>query len=765
MPIAITSPTTANIKDWTTFDTSQFSLTVQVSGKTQAQLFVSITVNGSTVASQNVTGSSVTFTFDSTIRTALYNALAAGSGLSGVAIIRAVEHNGDYTPISSAQLTGGTVTLNARNTNYTLSTPTTGNPINLDAADPTNINFTSITRPHANFRTKIRVYVNDVLTITRYDWTTSINFDVKSLGYDDEMIAAMGGVSPRDVRFDLITQFLCTSTYIDLAYTAITSGAKQNRFTVTNGVIKTFYTPSTIAMNDFTIEAGMTIPFTITEDAGTDPDSHNLDLKIAGVSVLTRTGIAGSGTITPTAGEITAMLNAIPNSSTATAVLYCTSIKGGSDIGTNNSGNKVATVSNVYQPTLTSISVSEATTNPDVATIVGKYVQSISKLAVVLNGAAASTGATITAYEIILDGKTFTTASLTTDVLENAGAGKTISVRITDSRGRQYYNATQATYDVLAYAKPTITTFDVQRATDVAGTESPIGTYAKYIINAGVSSLINGTEKNAIKYKLYYKELPSGTEQSYTQVSPGGLTFNNFKVYNTPDFYNYPINKSYSVRVEITDNLGQTTTANDIIPLGKVLFDWGEDNVGVGKVHTGVGTVDLAEDASQVSINADGIIQTARKLKSTVATGTAPLEVASQTLVDNLNAALLGGQPGSFYSDIVSSGSSGDHHWVKFKDGTLWKYGTFTFSGTVSTAWGSLYTNASAQTLTFDTTVPFTTIPDVHFTPKSSPNNYLVWVESYIGTLTNTQWWLISAVSRTVSQTYTIKYSAVGRWN
>ena len=82
-----------------------------------------------------------------------------------------------------------------------------------------------------------------------------------------------------------------------------------------------------------------------------------------------------------------------------------------------------------------------------------------------------------------------------------------------------------------------------------------------------------------------------------------------------------------------------------------------------------------------------------------------------------LDADLLAGQSASFYSDIVSSGSSGDHHWVKFKDGTLWKYGTFTFSGTVSTAWGSLYTNASAQTLTFDTTVPFTTIPDVHFTP------------------------------------------------
>ena len=70
-------------------------------------------------------------------------------------------------------------------------------------------------------------------------------------------------------------------------------------------------------------------------------------------------------------------------------------------------------------------------------------------------------------------------------------------------------------------------------------------------------------------------------------------------------------------------------------------------------------------------------------------------------------------------NDILDFGSSGDHHWLKLKDGTLIKHGTFTFTGTVSTAWGSLFTNAAAQTLTFDTTVPFTTIPDVHLTPKS----------------------------------------------
>ena len=112
---------------------------------------------------------------------------------------------------------------------------------------------------------------------------------------------------------------------------------------------------------------------------------------------------------------------------------------------------------------------------------------------------------------------------------------------------------------------------------------------------------------------------------------------------------------------------------------------------------------------------------------------------------------------------IVASGTGTNHWWVKFADGLLIKGGTVTFTGTVSTAWGQLFTNATAQTLTYDTSVAFIGNPNVTFTPKSSPNNYLVDVWAYLGTTTNTQYWLVSAISR-VSQTYTIEWTAIGRW-
>lgn len=611
MAITINSPTTANIKDWTTYNTTQYSLSVTVGGTIREILDILIKVNGTIIASKYDTTPTTTFTFDSTIRTALYNALASGTTLSGVVSIEAFTRNADGTNPASVALTGGTVTVNARNT-FTLSTPTNANPIDLDAADPTNIYFSAISRPHTAFYTKIKTYVNNTFTWLRYGYGTSMSIDVKTYSYETDMAAAMGGVSPRDIRFDMITQIKCGSNYIDLPYSQLTSGTLKNSFTVTGGVVKSFYLPSTIDAADFTIQSGMTIPFTLTPDADTAPDNHTLELKIAGTSVLTRSGSSIANPIVPTAGEITLMLNAIPNSSTATAVLYCTTYKGAVNVGTTNSGNKTATVSASYVCSLTGITVSEATTSPAVASLIGKYVQSISKLSVVLNGATPSAGATIASYEIILDGKpAFTTASFTTDVLTNAGTGKTISVKFTDTRGRVYYNATQATYDVLAYAKPTITLFDVQRASDTTGSENPIGTYAKYIITAAVSSLINGTEKNALKYQIFYKELPSGTEANYALTTPGGLTFNTYKTYNTPDFYVYPINKSYSVRLEITDVLGQKTTSNDTLPFGKVLMDWGEDNVGIGKVYSGTGTIDVATDANGVSINADGKVLSA----------------------------------------------------------------------------------------------------------------------------------------------------------
>jgi len=46
---------------------------------------------------------------------------------------------------------------------------------------------------------------------------------------------------------------------------------------------------------------------------------------------------------------------------------------------------------------------------------------------------------------------------------------------------------------------------------------------------------------------------------------------------------------------------------------------------------------------------------TAEQLESDVATGTAPLVIASETLVDNLNADLLDGQEGTFYNDLANA--------------------------------------------------------------------------------------------------------------
>jgi hypothetical protein len=112
---------------------------------------------------------------------------------------------------------------------------------------------------------------------------------------------------------------------------------------------------------------------------------------------------------------------------------------------------------------------------------------------------------------------------------------------------------------------------------------------------------------------------------------------------------------------------------------------------------------------------------------------------------------------------VIRQGTSGSDYWTLYSDGTLIKCGTFTFSGNVSTFWGTIPigTYVSAETtLTYNTTIPFTTVPTITFSVSNATTTN--WVDTVQGSTTMCTYQVCRASSAT-AVTNTIGYFAIGR--
>ena len=144
----------------------------------------------------------------------------------------------------------------------------------------------------------------------------------------------------------------------------------------------------------------------------------------------------------------------------------------------------------------------------------GAYVQGKSKLSITVN-ASGSYGSTIKSYKTTIDGKTYTSAKITTAVLSSGGT-KTISTTITDSRGR----TASTTWDVsvLAYSSPQITSLTTKRC-NADGSTNATGAYIKVTFSGAITSL---NSKNTAAYTLQYKKTSETTYTSKTLTTYAG---------------------------------------------------------------------------------------------------------------------------------------------------------------------------------------------------------------------------------------------------
>ncbi len=338
---------------------------------------------------------------------------------------------------------------------------------------------------------------------------------------------------------------------------------------------------SITTFNDFTI--GNNIPCVF--DKKSTSFTTNITLYVGSTLVASRNGVADSYTLVLSSGEQDIIYNTIPNATSVVVTLNCIMMSGSTQIGSTQSANATATVGFSIVPTFTALTAAETVTA--VSTNAGLFVQNLSRILFTITGAAGIKGSTITGYQINYDGTISNTSSITSGAINKSG-NISVTGTVTDSRGRTFSRT--ITVNLLAYAMPSVTGFDVTRANS-DGTANPMGTYAKVVSTGTAQSLMNGTQKNTLTYVLYSRVRGTTPWTTKKTLLISGLSLN-----ATDVFSGYTATSSYEWRLDITDKFN-TTISLDLLSTGEVAMSWGKSGVGVGKVWE-QGSLDVAGDGS-----------------------------------------------------------------------------------------------------------------------------------------------------------------------
>lgn len=297
-----------------------------------------------------------------------------------------------------------------------------------------------------------------------------------------------------------------------------------------------------------------------------------------------------AGTTEPTLTIPHAVFAQATDQITRTVTLTVDTYDGATLIGTKTITLQV-TLAPSQKPTIGGISHSEATVSPDVATLVGAYVQGVTKLALALTSPAGIHGSTIVSRTISVAGQTLTADGTTPNVISSSGTVE-ITATVTDSRGR-VSTTTTVNVTVLAWAAPSFaSTPTVVRALSDGTTDEDDGTYLKIDpADFSVSSLIVASvEKNKVEYRLSYRLVGAG---SYTvdgagwidpPDTPSAIRFTGTRL---STFGSAAVGSAYEVQIEIRDVLA-TSTLVRIVPKALVLMHLkGSLGVAFGARHSG----------------------------------------------------------------------------------------------------------------------------------------------------------------------------------
>ena len=267
------------------------------------------------------------------------------------------------------------------------------------------------------------------------------------------------------------------------------------------------------------------------------------------------------------------LANQIPSASSGICTITCQSYNGGALTGTRTCTltlNVPATV----KPTISNVSITD--TNTTVSERIGSFVKLLSTLSVAITAAGAY-GSTISSYRTSLDGVNYTAASFTASKKLSSAGDMTMTVVVTDSRGRTATHS--STFSVLDYAYPSIRQFKADRCNSDGSAAQLDGTKARYSFQGGVSPLGN---HNALSCVVYYKltSASAWTIAETMEISSYDLSATDKLLDQTYD----PLS-SYDLKVRLSDYFYYVEQAVSIGTKG-VIMDILSDGSGIafGKV-------------------------------------------------------------------------------------------------------------------------------------------------------------------------------------
>lgn len=333
-------------------------------------------------------------------------------------------------------------------------------------------------------------------------------------------------------------------------------------------------------------------------------------------------------------------------------------------------------------PTVTALTAADQ--NPDVVSIVGKYVQGLSRAKLTVTGQGYQ-GSTITAASATLLGSTV--ASGGTIAVTGSGA-LPVTGKVTDSRGRT--GSTSGTLDVLPYSPPKATAYQARRCT-FAGVVDDEGEYLRVDLTAAISSLINSTERNELTIRAFTRPHTTAGTGAWTArnvLTPGGTTYDASFVVSGGGIYD--TTGSWDVRVQVHDRFG-VYVADTTVSTITVTMDMNGANVGIGKIWE-QGALDVG---GQIFQNGLPVIDSG-DVASTSARGVVELATVTeaQTGTDATRAVTPAGLEGLILRVGSAEASSGDQSGITTTateitgtsvSFTLAAAGTVVFTGVLST--------------------------------------------------------------------------------
>lgn len=316
---------------------------------------------------------------------------------------------------------------------------------------------------------------------------------------------------------------------------------------------------------------------TISTNRSNNAATHTLSYRFGNASGLIGSDVGDAVSWTPPFS----LASEIPSATSGVCTITCNSFINGKMTGSRTC-TVTLTVPSTVAPSISSVILQD--TNETVAAKIGAFVKSLSTLSVAIT-AEGVYGSCISSYRTMLDGATYTAASFTAGKKLSAAGDMTLTVSVTDSRGR---TATYTTvFQVLDYAVPSIRQFSVERCNADGSSAQVDGTKARFSFQGSVSPLNN---KNSFSCVVYYK---LKNAEAWTQAYAVNAASYTLAVSNQLLSQTYDALSSYDVKIRLADYFQKVEQAVSIGTKG-VILDFLADGtgIGIGKVAETPGAIE-----------------------------------------------------------------------------------------------------------------------------------------------------------------------------